>query len=280
MDITPCEAPLGAEVTGLDLTVDPSGDEVFELLDAFRRHHVLVFKKQKLSDERLRAVAAWFGSPYTPPEGIPMFGDGEQGEVAVLSNRDDRGVGSRIALPHHTDLQYMPIPLLGAALHAVTVPPPAAGGDTLWANLHQAYDELDDATRDRLADLRGISLNPFAGSGLGREFTGDGQHFVADEVPQFPHPLVRTHPDTGRKALYMSSFVTGIEGIDDPEEAQVLIGLLNAHVDQDHLYYRHVWDAGDTIVWDNRCTNHKREDFDQQYPREMHRVQIAGTRPF
>ncbi|MDH3705449.1 MAG: TauD/TfdA family dioxygenase [Acidimicrobiia bacterium] len=278
IDIVPLDAPLGAEVRGLDLTADPDGDDVFALLDAFRRHHVLVVRSQPIDDERLRAVASWFGSPYIPPADIPMFGDEDQGLVSVLSNRDDAGVGSRIPLPHHTDLQYMPIPLLGAALHSVRVPP--EGGDTLWSNLHQAYDELDDATKQRLEGLRGIALNPFAGQGLGREFTGDGQHFVEHEVPDFPHPLVRTHPDTGRKALYMSSFIIGIDGIDDPDDEQQLIGLLNAHVDQDHLYYRHQWQEGDTIIWDNRCTNHKREDFDQSYPREMHRVQIAGTRPF
>lgn len=278
IDVLPFEAPCGAEIRGLDIGENLSGADVLALLEAFRTHHVLVIRGQRLDDEQLLDLASWFGPQYHPPEGIPVFGTDEQGTVAVLSNRDSVGIGSRIPLPAHTDFQYMPVPLLGAVLHSVEVPP--TGGDTLWSNMHQALDELDPVLRDRLEHVKGVGVNPFAGNGSGREFTGDGQLYVDAEVPDFPHPVIRTHPDTGRRSLYFSSFIVKLEGIDDPEEEQQLISLLNAHVDQDHLYYRHEWQEGDTIIWDNRCTNHKREDFDQNHGREMHRVQIAGTRPF
>jgi taurine dioxygenase len=281
LQVTPLAAPLGASVTGLD-PARASAADVYALLEAFRTHHVLVLPAQPLTDDHILTIGSWLGPQYQAPEGIPVFGTDAQGTVSVLSNQDDKGIGSRIPLPFHTDFQYMPVPLLGAVLHAVEVPP--SGGDTLWSNLHTAYEELEPAVSARIEGLRGVGINPFAGQGLGRAFTGDGQHFVADEVPDFPHPLVRTHPDTGRRSLYFSSFIVKLLEADgsrlDPAEEHELIDLLAAHVEQDHLYYRHQWTRGDTVIWDNRCTNHKRDDFDQSYAREMHRIQIAGTTPF
>lgn len=280
IEIEHIDAPVGAIVHG-DLSTDPSGEDIYKILQAFRERHVLVIKEQPLPDERLLEIAAWFGPQFTPPPNIPVLGDEEQGLVTRISNADD-GVGARQELPFHTDLQFMPMPLKGALLHAITVPPQEAGGDTLWSNMHLALDELDPELRAKIEDVRGIGINPYAGGRRdAEEFTGSNQKFTQEPVPDFPHRLIRTHPETGRQSLYFSLFMWKLEGFEDrPDEEQEILNELRAYCDQDRFYYRHKWNAGDTLIWDNRCTNHKREHFDGDYLREMHRIQIAGTRPF
>ena len=279
--IRPFDAPLGAEVIGA-VTSDPSGADVFAIVEALRQHHLLVIKEQPLTDKRLVEIAAWFGPQFVAPDGIPVLGTDEQGAVTVLANRRaDAGVESKEALPFHSDFQFMPVPLKGAVLHAVEVPPVVAGGNTSWANLHMALDEMPPELRARIEGMRGIGINPYAGGVGGAGYTGDQQRYTDDPVPDFPHPLIRTHPETGRESLYFSMFVWKIEGYEDrSEEEQALLQDLRDHVDQDRFYYTHEWSVGDTVIWDNMCTNHKRDAFDQAYPREVHRVQIAGTRPF
>jgi taurine dioxygenase len=166
-------------------------------------------------------------------------------------------------------------------LHAIEVP--AEGGDTGWANLYQAYDELPDDMKRKLANVRGVGINPYAGAagkwsaGTG---TNDGQKIVDDEVPEFPHPIVRTHPVTGRKSLYFSLFVVKLVGLDDPDEQFELLTCLREHTNRPHLYWYHQWQPGDVVVWDNRCTNHVRKAFDPSARRLLWRLQLAGTRPF
>jgi taurine dioxygenase len=282
LEIVPTGGPLGAEVRGVDLSQDQPGEIVFDILQAFRRHQVLFFRGQDLTEERFIRVGEWFGPMYTPPPGIPMLGDEDQGLVTTLENLGNEGVtANNLPLPPHSDLQYMPVPLLGAMLFAVEVP--AEGGDTGWANLYQAYDELDDETKRKLEGVRGIGFNPYAGM-FGKAVSTmmrDGQQkFVAEDVPEFPHPIVRTHPDTGRKSLYFSLFINKLVGLDDPAEEAELLGFLREHTMQPHFVWWHKWQAGDVLVWDNRCTNHARQPFDPSARRSMRRLQLAGTRPF
>ena len=280
ISIHPFDGPLGAEVRG-SMSSNLSGVDTFTIVEALRLHQVLVIKEQPMSDVTLLEIASWFGPQFVAPDGIPVLGTDEQGAVTVLSNRDEKGVGSRIALPFHTDFQFMPHPLKGAVLHAVDVPPQSAGGDTLWSNMYQALEELPADLRAAIEGRRGTGINPYAGGLQGAGFTGETQKYIDDVIPDFWHPLVRTHPETGRQSLYFSMFIHHIEGYEDrPDEELELLQALRAHVDQDYLYYRHKWSAGDTIIWDNTCTNHKRDDFDQAFDREVHRVQIAGTKPF
>lgn len=275
--VHPLDAPLGAEIVGLDLADEPHGDTVFSILSAFRDYSVLVFRDQTLNDERLVEISEWFGPRYLPPPGVPMAGGPDQPRVVEISNRDG-GVGVVGPLPAHSDLQYMPVPAAATMLYAVEVPP--VGGDTCFANLQRAFKELPPATQQRLSRLKGLVRNPFTGAGYGRTMSGEHQYYINNEVPDCPHPLVRTHPDTGRRSLYFSPFVERIIGDITPDEESALLAALKAHVDQSHLYYVHQWRAGDLLVWDNRCTNHKREAFDVSIPRVMHRLEIAGTRPF
>lgn len=276
-DVIPFDGPLGAEIQGVDLRQAQTGSTLFRVLEAFRQHSVLLFRKQKLSDERLVEVSEWFGPQYIPPPGLPVAGGRDQPRVVKIANRDG-GVGAIGPLPPHSDLQYMPVPPSATMLYALEVP--ATGGDTGFANLHMAHEELAWPLRKRLEDLQGLVRNPFVEGGYGRSMSGQNQHYTNENVGEFPHPLVRTHPETGRKSLYFSPFVEKLIGDINVEEESELLAQLVRHVDQSHLYYMHRWQEGDLLLWDNRCTNHKREAFDTEYARVMHRLEIAGTRPF
>ena len=276
-EIVPFDGPLGAEVRGVDLRFAQSGSILYIILAAFRQYSVLLFREQQLSDERLAEVSEWFGPQYIPPPGLPVAGGSDQPRVVKIANRDG-GVGAVGPLPPHSDLQYMPVPPSATMLYALQVPD--SGGDTGFANLQWAYEELSPALRERLTQLQGVVLNPFVEAGYGRSLSGVHQHYSAGKVAEFAHPVVRTHPDTGRRSLYFSPFVEKLLGDVGTHEESELLQQLAQHIDQPHLYHMHQWDAGDLLLWDNRCTNHKREAFDTDQPRVMHRLEIAGTRPF
>jgi taurine dioxygenase len=271
VEVVPTGAACGAEIRG---------DVIFGILDAFHAHQVLIFRDQELSEARQLEFAQWFGPLNRPPKDIPVLGDDDQPPIVPISNTAEGGMlGNRDLFPH-SDMSYLPVPLLGAQLYAVEVPP--SGGDTSFANLYQAYEDLDAETKELIAGLKVWSYNPYTprfadrGAALG----GANQKFVEEDLPTFPHPIVRTHPVTGRKSLYIGGLCEEIVGMDDAEAARALLNRLLAHVDQAHYYYTHHWRPGDLVIWDNRCTNHKRTTWDNAQSRLMYRVQIAGTIPF
>lgn len=276
-EVVPTGGPLAAEIRGVDLAREQSGETIHAVLRAFEAHHVLIFRGQSLSKERLLEVSEWFGPRYVPPPDLPVLGGEDQPPVVPVSNVVEGGVLGSGPIAAHSDLAYMPVPLLGSMLHADEVP--AEGGDTSWANLHQAYDELDAATRDEVAGLRVWAFNPYAGRHAVRGLAGPNQKYVAEEVPRFPHPLVRTHPVTGRRSLFVSYLSGGVLRPDGAALPDALLRRLQKHADQSHFYYTHRWRPGDVVVWDNRCTNHRRSGFGEAR-RVMYRVQIAGSRPF
>jgi len=276
----PTGGPLGAEIRNLDLSAEQPGDVVFQMLQAFKAHLVLILPGQRLTQERLLEVAQWFGPYNVPPRDLPVLGDENQPPVVPISNYAEGGMlGNRDLFPH-SDMSYLPIPLLGAMMYAVEVPP--QGGDTSFANLYRAYDELDAGTKALVANLKTWSYNPYTPrfADRGAELGGAGQKFVDEDPPMFPHPVVRTHPETGRKSLYIGGLCEEIVGLEDAAQAKALLERLLAHVDQPHLYYTHQWRVGDLVIWDNRCTNHKRTSWDNHLRRLMYRVQIAGSKPF
>lgn len=280
IEIVPTGAPVGAEVRGINLAEEQPGEVVFRVLQAFRDHMLLIFRGQEISQERLLEVAQWFGPFNVPPKDLPVLGDDNQPPVVPISNYVEGGMlGNRDLFPH-SDMSYLPIPLLGAMMYAVEIPP--EGGDTAFANLYQAYDELDAQTKRQVAGLKSWSYNPYTPrfADRGADLGGAGQKFIDEDPPVFPHPIVRTHPETGRKSLYIGGLCEEIVGMDDEAAAKALLARLIAHVDQEHLYYTHKWKVGDVLIWDNRCTNHKRTTWDNAQKRLMYRVQIAGSVPF
>lgn len=281
MKVVPTGGPVGAEIQGVDLREDPPGDVVFAILQAFTEHLVVFFRGQELSQDRLLDIAQWFGPFNVPPKDLPVLGDENQPPVVPVSNYVEGGMLGNRELEAHSDMSYLPVPLLGAMMYAVELPP--VGGDTSFSNLYQAYGELDEETRALVAGLKVWSYNPYTPrfADRGAVLGGATQKFAEEDPPVFPHPIVRTHPVSGRKSLYVGGLLCEeIVGLDDKEQAAALLERLKAHVDQEHLYYTHQWRPGDLLVWDNRCTNHKRTAFDNSLRRLMYRVQIAGTRPF
>ncbi|MGI9616520.1 MAG: TauD/TfdA dioxygenase family protein, partial [Acidimicrobiales bacterium] len=164
-------------------------------------------------------------------------------------------------------------------LHGVDVPPTSAGGLTYFWDLFAAHDALDPDLRRRLGSMRWRPRSTYStmkGVKQRRAMTND----APDEKSTVTHPVVRTHPVSGRKALWVSTFTEWLIGIDDPEENRALRRQLLAHIGQDRFRYTHTWKPHDVLFWDNRSVNHARDSWDGSYLREMHRAQSGGSIPF
>jgi alpha-ketoglutarate-dependent taurine dioxygenase len=272
-DASPFIEPLspagGVRIAPLDLAAPLLADTVETLRAAILAHQFVVFPRQSLTREQQFAFAANFGK-------VEAHG-GERGEAKrrevahVLSNLDAHGNPTIRTSPAanyhwHTDKPYRPVPPSLTILHAVEVPPTGAGsgGDTEFANAAMAYDALPDDAKRRLAGLR-VAFRPA----------------FDPRLPEIDHPLVRTHPETGRKSLYLGNHATHIIGVPPAESAAVLAELLE-HVTRPEFVYAHRWRSGDLVVWDNRVLLHRLVVGEalRRYRRIMHRSVVAGTVPF
>ena len=259
----------GVRISGVDLSQPLSPEAKDAIWQAFLAHHVVVFPGQFVSREAQFAFAAHFGE--VEVHGAHR-GESKRYEVAhVMSNLDADGNPvlrvSKAANYHwHTDKPYHLAPPMLTMLRAVEVPPPervGLGGDTEFANTALAYDALPEETKRRIAGLRVVFRPAFD-----------------DSRPAVDHPLVRTHPETGRKALYLGNHSTHILGMEKAESA-TLLGRLLEHTTQPQFVYRHRWRVGDIVMWDNRCLLHRLvvDDSMQRYRRVMHRSVVKGTVP-
>jgi taurine dioxygenase len=260
---------LGAEVIGLDLS-RPVPPELFaDIQEDFERHHVLAFREQHLSKDALMAFTRLWGSVGAHVQ--------RAGVVHTITNADAEGRPSGSlpetgALHFHADKSYMRAPALATFLYGVDVPP--EGGDTLFANMYMAYEALPEETKRRIDGLKVLhSLefqNQLSNNKLGRaDF---------DRAPPVVHPLVRRHPQTGRKSIYLGANAWKIEGWSE-EESRALIDHLNEFATQERFVYAHRWAPRDLVVWDNRCTLHAATPFDAgKYLRVLHRT-VAEVAP-
>ncbi|OUL28444.1 taurine dioxygenase [Nostoc sp. T09] len=277
--ITPLDAPLGAVVTGLDASQSVAPEVILQLKQALRDRHILIFKNQQLTDEQFLNFAFYFGSLFVPPQDIPVLAS-EPGVTPVIipvSNVDGGYTGTG-ELTFHSDHHWTPYPSSGSLLYALEVP--VEGGDTSWLNLNLAYETLDESTKKRIADLQLITYNPFL-----QDRNAPRSNYRLDQSiplisPVFPHPLVRTHPESGKKILYLG-YKTEVEVVGlDPQEGAELIAYLRQHLNQPQFYYQHKWSVGDIVYWDNQATLHHRQAFDPKERRVMKRISLAGSRPF
>lgn len=277
--ITPITAPLGAVVTGLDASQPVAPDVILQLKQVLRDYHILIFKDQQLSDQQLLDFSLYFGALFVPPNDIPVLASqpGFTPVVIPISNVDGGYTGTG-ELAFHSDHHWTPYPSSGSLLYALEVP--EQGGDTYWLNLNLAYETLDAATKHRIADLQLITYNPFL-----REPDAPRSKYRLDRStplisPVFPHPLVRTHPESGKKILYLD-YTTEVEIVGwEPQAGAELIEQLRQHLNQPQFYYQHKWSVGDIVYWDNQATLHYRQAFDPNERRVMKRVSLAGSRPF
>ena len=262
---------MGAEIRGIDLARPLPDADFATIRRALVDHGVIVLRGQDLPPDRHIAFTARFGAPDIHP--LTQFHLPGHPEILVLSNRlkaDGSPVGLQDAGRYwHTDVSFLPEPALGSLLYAVEIPP--QGGDTLFASQFAAWDALPVAQKARLQGRRAFH-------GLDRntapKFT-DAQ--LAAVVP-VAHPIARRHPESGRIALYAGRFAIAIEGMDEAESRETL-DFLYDHAAQDIFQYRHVWQKGDLVMWDNRSVLHHATPFEPQYTRHMHRTTVAGDVP-
>jgi alpha-ketoglutarate-dependent 2,4-dichlorophenoxyacetate dioxygenase len=270
-----------AEIGGIDLSKGADRPMVDAIWDAIDRYAVLVFRDQRLDDTQLRDFAASFGPLEIGRAAArggrrrlahPEIGDiSNLDEEGRLRQRDDRrrldSLGNRL---WHTDASYMPVPVVLGMLHAVAVPPASALGDgaTEFADMRAAYDALPETMK---AEIDGL----FAEHDV---FWSRGQigftEFPPGEREQYPpsrQRLVRRHPGSRRKTLYLSAHASHIVGWPIPEGRLLLLDL-NKHATQPEFVYSHKWRVGDLVIWDNRCTMHRGRPHDDSYPRDLRRA--------
>jgi taurine dioxygenase len=266
----------GAEVRGIDLAIPVDPETRVQLNDAFSRRHVLVIRGQTLSPHRMLDAVRLFGEVF--PQHNTRFALPDCPEIHYISNQDKFPDGRRYIPGEgwHTDHSNDARPPKATVLHAVTLP--SKGGDTQFANMAAAYDALPDVTRQRLQDLTAIHV--YQSSHSARKLM-DLPSAARERVPNAVlHPIVRTHPETGRKSIYINPIrIEGILGLNHNEALPLLDELL-AHATASRFQYRHAWEPGDLLLWDNRCLLHKANgDYDMNEMRYLYRVMLKGGVP-
>jgi taurine dioxygenase len=280
VEIRPNGSPVGAEVLQLDAARPLAPALILALKQALRDHGILIFKNQDLSEPEFKNFALYFGSIFQNPPDVPVLASADQGGVAPdivrVSNVDGGYTGTGELTPH-ADHQWTPYPSAGSFLYALEVTD--AGGETSFYNLHLAYEALPAATKQRIEGLQLITYNPFLrGKGDARPLYRDPSEPLIS--PVFPHPLVRTHPDSGKKILFLAAS-SEVEVVGSSvAEGRALVAELRAHLTQERFRYEHRWSVGDIVYWDNQAVLHARRAFDPDSRRVMKRISLAGARPF
>ncbi len=281
MQLHPIQPSFAAEVSGIDLAKPTNADVVAEIWRAIDQFSVLVFHDQSLTDQQLKDFSAQFG----PLEigrsaarggkrrlALPEIGDISNLDIdGNVRELDDRrrldSMGNRL---WHTDASYMPVPVVLGMLHAKALPPssPFGNGETEFADMRAAYDALPEAMK--------VSIDPLIVEH--DVFWSRGQigftEFPAGEreaYPPSPQRLVRTHPGSRRKTLYLSAHASHVVGW-PVADGRLLLVDLNAHATQSRFVFSHAWREGDLVIWDNRCTMHRGRPHDEMAPRDLRRA--------
>jgi taurine dioxygenase len=276
-DVIPTGAALATEVRGVDLR--HLDDRTFgRLVDAWHRHSVLLVRAQSLSDQNLIAFSRCFGDLDWAPiqengrrfvEGLP--------EIYIVSNVkvDGEAIGSLGdgEAVWHTDMSYLDVPPKASMLYSLEVPP--HGGNTSFCSMYAIYDVLPGRLKERISGLKIKHDGTYNSGGYVRQ----GVTATDDPLtsPGAVHPLVCTHPDTNRRMLYLgrrrNAYLVGLELAD----SEALLDELGGFVDRPEFGWEHAWRVGDLVMWDNRCTMHRRDAFDPNSRRIMHRTQVKGA---
>jgi taurine dioxygenase len=270
--VRPLSAAVGAEIIGVDLRNTLDDATFAQILSAWHKYLVILLRNQTLTEEDQVRFAERFG----PPAKIhtPQFVQKHPAVMLISNIREDgKPIG---ALPDgemhfHTDQCHQERPAMASMLYAIEVP--SKGGNTLFANAYMAYETLPAELKRRIEGRKAVNAYDYDSAATIRG--GD----ISADAPSYAHPVVRTHPATGRKALYVNRLMTRrIEGL-PPQESEELLNRLFDHQEQPEFIYEHVWRPGDILIWDNRCTLHARTDFSADERRLLRRVTILGEKP-
>ncbi len=275
MQVTKLAGALGAEVSGIDLSQDLSNAEFDAVHSAFLKHHVLVFRDQTgLTPTAHKAFGRRFGSLNIHP-----YVDGMEAHPEILEIIKEPEDTLNFGGGWHSDMSFLEAPALGSILHAIDLPP--YGGDTLFASQIAAYEALSEGMKEMLSGLTAIHS-------ASREYSSKGQSaqkresmtsHEATDAPEYEHPVVRTHPETGRKGLYINpAFTLRFKNMTKRESQPLLMFLFN-HSREERFTCRVRWTRDAVTMWDNRCTWHYALNDYAGHRRHMRRVTVNGDRP-
>ena len=278
IEVTPLSAACGAEIKGVDLTRPLSDETVRTIKDAWAKHLVLVFRGQSLSEGDQLRFASYFGAlgdRRKAPEPLRSRAEGTQQEnqkILLVSNIkvDGKPIGAfgEGEFWFHIDSGYTPRPYKYTFLYALELP--STGGNTMFSNMYKAYEAVPAALKEKLKGKKALHIHEYKRSeraNLSADISG---------IPHFHHPVFITHPDTGRKTLFVDRLMTArIEGL-DPDESDSILEELYAIGERREFIFEHVWQLGDFLMWDNRCTIHARTDFPEGERRLLRRCTVEG----
>jgi taurine dioxygenase len=269
---------LGAEVTGVDLSQDLPPEVLAEIRAALLDHLVIFFPGQGLTPERQLAFARHWGEIHLHPFMAGMPDCPEVLEIRKTPS-DKRNFGGS----WHTDQMFSPKPAMGTMLYAQQVP--SVGGDTMFSNQYQAYDALSDGMKRMLSRMKAVCVGDKKRGGISRvDYNAATIAMKTVEPPKdvqttSVHPVIRTHPETGRKSLYIGNHVHAFEGMTE-DESRPMIDYLRNHSVRPEFTCRFRWQNGSLAFWDNRCTQHFAVNDYPAETRVMHRVTVCGDMPF
>ena len=269
---SPLSPAIGAEIRGIDFSKPVDTETVSRVRRALLDHLVLVFRCGEISEDAQISFAEHFGP--TVGARSKLRTDGGDRRLMMISNVRENGepIG---ALPDgelmfHADSVFLEKPLKGAMLYAEEIP--STGGNTLFANMYTAYETLTDELKARIDGLRAVNVFDY-------ETQVKSGRFDRDSAPHAIHPAVRTHPETGRRSLFVNRLMTEeFVGL-PPRESDDLLQTLFEHAENSDFVYQHVWQLHDLVMWDNRCTQHAPTDFPADERRLLRRVGIEGDVP-
>ena len=281
LEAAPFAGAMGAEISGVDLSHPLDNQAFSDVHQALLDHQVIVFRDQDLTPQQQLAFAKRFGGIHQHPyiSGLP-----ECPEVMPIVK--DPGDTHTFGAAWHTDQMFTAKPAMGTMLYALEVPP--AGGDTLFANLYLAYDALSDGMKEMLSRMKTYSVGDRFKTAGGKSRKDDykGTSAMAGQVrdpgdvqTESEHPLIRTHPETGRKALYIGGHAQRFADMTDAE-SEPLLNYLKQHATRPEFTCRVRWEPGTLTFWDNRCTEHHAIGDYNGHRRVSHRITIKGDTPF
>jgi taurine dioxygenase len=276
IEVRPAKAALGAAVTGVDLSRPLDAGAIADIRAAWLDHLVLSFPGQPMTHDDLERFTRYFGDFGEDPFIAPL----PERPHVIAVKREAHEKASVFAAAWHSDWSFQETPPAATILHSKTIPP--VGGDTLFCNMYRAYDRLSQATQARIEGLRAVHSAglAYAPDGVYGENDGPDRSMTIRPDPRAHdtrlHPVVKTHPETGRKALFVNpGYVRTIDGLSEEDAFLLLVELYEACHADDNVY-RHHWEPDMLLMWDNRCTQHMATGGYDGHARLLHRTTVAG----